>query len=112
MSSKSLKCTAELPPTRDALEQHVRRSVYVAGYIWGQAAIDSPQYSDFLDRGWYERGGEVYHLWTNNTLDHREPLAALLKSCACVTKKCETCTCAMAGLACYHACKCRAQCSR
>ena len=31
---------------------------------------------------------------------------------ACVTKKCETCTCAMAGLTCYYACKCRAQCSR
>ena len=27
-------------PSKNALEQHVRRAVYIAGYIWGKAIID------------------------------------------------------------------------
>ena len=31
-----------IPPTKNALEQHVKRSVYLAGFIWGQTLTGNP----------------------------------------------------------------------
>ncbi|KAG7173838.1 hypothetical protein Hamer_G018107 [Homarus americanus] len=37
--SRKSRSLEDLPPTRAALEQHIKRAAYQAGHIWGQAAI-------------------------------------------------------------------------
>ena len=41
-----------LAPTRGELVQHVKRSVYQAGYVWGQALLPAPRYPSPEDHGW------------------------------------------------------------
>ena len=41
-----------IPPTLHALEQHVKRSVYQAGYVWGQCLIAVPEVPSPDLRGW------------------------------------------------------------
>lgn len=50
-----------LPPTRDALLQHVKRTAYQAGYIWGQALVPSSTLPSPQDWGWTLEGGEWRH---------------------------------------------------
>ena len=41
-----------IPPTKDALAQHVLRVGYEAGHVWGQATIKAPQLPSPADFGW------------------------------------------------------------
>ena len=41
-----------IPPTQDALAQHVLRVGYEAGHVWGQATIKAPQLPNPADFGW------------------------------------------------------------
>ena len=41
-----------LPPTQGELVQHVKRSVYQAGFVWGQALLPAPRYPSPGDHGW------------------------------------------------------------
>ena len=41
-----------IPPTQDALAQHVLRVGYEAGHMWGQATIKAPQLPSPADVGW------------------------------------------------------------
>ncbi len=42
MFAKGNRKIENIPPTFDALEQHVKRSVYQAGHVWGQWNIGMP----------------------------------------------------------------------
>ena len=41
-----------IPPTKDALAQHVLRVGYEAGQVWGQATIKAPQLPNPAYFGW------------------------------------------------------------
>ena len=41
-----------IPPTQDALAQHVLRVGYEAGHVWGKATIKAPQLPRPADFGW------------------------------------------------------------
>ncbi len=41
-----------IPPTQDALAQHVLRVEYEAGHVWGLATIKAPQLRSPADFGW------------------------------------------------------------
>ena len=41
-----------IPPTQDALAQHVLRVGYETGHVWGQATIKSQQLPNPADFGW------------------------------------------------------------
>ena len=41
MFAKRLKAE-QIPPTFDALEQHLRRAIYQGGYVWAQALLKQP----------------------------------------------------------------------
>ena len=43
---------ARIPPTLAALIQHVRRSTFQGGYIWGQCLIPSPWFPEPKQWGW------------------------------------------------------------
>ena len=41
-----------IPPTHDALAQHVLRVGYEAGHVWGQATIKAPPFPSPAHFGW------------------------------------------------------------
>ena len=41
-----------IPPTKEALRQHVKRAVFQAGHIWGQSQIANPVIPSPADWGW------------------------------------------------------------
>jgi hypothetical protein len=58
-------CNIEaIPPTKDALEQHAKRTVLQAGYIWGQALVVSPHLPSPADWGWKQNEKGIWEpLW-------------------------------------------------
>ena len=41
-----------IPPTRDAVVQHVKRTAFQAGHIWGQSLLPSPSIPSPQEWGW------------------------------------------------------------
>ncbi len=92
----------KLPPTQDALLQHVRRTVHQAG-IWTssthtQQLIPSPQ-----DYAWTKESGSWIPVW--NTIPEVSRACRELIKCSC-KKTCSTCKCSNANLECSPLCKC------
>ena len=78
-----------LPPTREALYQHVRRSLLQAGFIWSQALIRQPTLPPFTDWGWKRNSdGLLVPLWT--ILEDAGISCESLISCTCRTS-CRSC---------------------
>ena len=50
--AQQVKEIENIPPTQDALAQHVLRVGYEAGHVWGQATIKAPQLPSPADFGW------------------------------------------------------------
>ena len=93
-------------PTRAALFQHVQRSVYQAGFIWGQSLVPYMELPSPEDWGWRsgEDGNWVIH-WSNNG-----PIAEVckeLKKCGCKTECSRRCSCKSSGLPCTSLCTCQ-----
>ena len=49
-----------IPPTRAALEQHVKRTVYQEGYVWGLSLIANPVLPSPTNWGWMKTSDDVY----------------------------------------------------
>ena len=64
-----------IPPTLDALAQHVLRVGYEAGHVWGHAKIKAPQLPSPADFGWsWEVANAVeYEMDDNSTCRCRVP---------------------------------------
>ena len=97
-----------MPPTKDALIQHILRAAYQAGYIWGQALITRPNLPDPSNWGWLKTGNTWDPVWT--TLP---PITKQLKDlvvCKC-KKICKPpCKCCVAGVKCTSLCYCQGNC--
>ena len=94
-----------IPPTSTSLLQHVKRSVYQAGWVWGQAERAQQDLPSPSDWGWKLSNDQWDILWT--TL---EPLSASCRElikCGCKTG-CNTgrCKCNKNSLACSALCSC------
>ena len=50
--TQQVKEIENIPPTQDALAQHVLRVGYEAGHVWGQETIKAPQLPSPADFGW------------------------------------------------------------
>ena len=44
----------QIPPTKDALVQHLKRAVYQGGHCWGQALVVAPKMPSPTDWGWMD----------------------------------------------------------
>uniref|UniRef100_A0A8C4WX75 Uncharacterized protein n=1 Tax=Eptatretus burgeri TaxID=7764 RepID=A0A8C4WX75_EPTBU len=51
-----------IPPTKAALEEHVKRAVYQGGHVWGQILLPAPELPPPTNWGLRER--EKIYLWT------------------------------------------------
>ena len=96
-----------LPPTKMALEQQVKRAILVAGFIWGQTLTADPIIPPPEDWGWKrnEKDSSLAPYWTS--LPEASKACRELIKCGCKTKCLKRwCVCAKANLACTQLCFC------
>ncbi|KAK6169757.1 hypothetical protein SNE40_020746 [Patella caerulea] len=98
-----------IPPTRAALEQHIKRATYQGGHVWGQTLIAQAELPSPTDWGWIRNDEGLYKpLWT--TLPEAAKSCSELISCKC-KKGCKNrCTCKKASLKCSPLCLCHGEC--
>ncbi len=92
-----------IPPTSDALDQHLKRSVFQAS-IWITAHEPLALVPSPCNHGWMEKGGQLVPIWT--TLPLARDVFDLDVKCAC-TKPCSSCKCKKAELKCSRLWKCK-----
>ncbi|KAL8559114.1 hypothetical protein ACOMHN_046162 [Nucella lapillus] len=99
-----------IPPTKAALEEHVKRAVYQGRHVWGQILLPAPELPPPTNWGWSRTGeGQYTPYWT------RLPEAA--HSCIeLVSRKCKKrcvrrCKCKKAALQCTSLCVCEGDCT-
>ena len=105
---KNSRLVENIPPTSDALRQHVLRVCYQASHVWSQALVKQPDLPDPHNWGW-EKEANVWHpLWT--LLGQAQDQCYELIHCGC-TKSCTgNCKCSKANLVCTALCKCDGKC--
>ena len=101
-----------IPPTLQSLEQHVKRAVYQAGYIWGQSLVGNPQLPQPSMWGWHRETNDS--LWTPHwtTLPEAAYACQELLKCGCKKSCTNRCKCVKSNLQCTLLCACSAQCNR
>ena len=92
-----------IPPTSDALNQHLKRCVFQAS-IWTTAHKSLALVPSPSNHGWMEKDGQLVPIWT--TLPLARDVFDLDVKCAC-TKPCSSCKCKKADLKCSRLCKCK-----
>jgi hypothetical protein len=98
-----------IPPTADALLQHVKRSSLQAK-VWCQSLEKVATNLHPVDYGWkVTTEGSYEPLWITQP-DVTDHCAELIK-CAC-KRKCTNCTCIKHNLSCSRLCACDGHCSR
>ena len=98
----------KLPPSREALFQHAKRSCYQAGYVWHEC-IEDLQLPDPTLWGWlFDEVQGFIPRWLSalSSID----LEKFITTCSCKTGKCERCKCATADLMCIRMCGCNRVC--
>ena len=98
------------PPTRAALEQHIKKATYQGGHVWGQTLLPNPDLPCPIDWGWTKTGDNFYEpYWTN--LPEALKACQELVSCKCKLECMKRCTCRKAELPCTALCACEGNCS-
>ena len=99
----------KLPPSRAALEQHVKRSCYQAGYLWQESESDLilPNPTEW---GWRfdEASNGFVPRWSSSKSS--VDLEKFITTCSCKTAKCKRCKCAAGNMACIRMCGCDRKC--
>lgn len=92
----------QIPPTSDAFDQHLKRSMQQAG-IWSTAHETLAPVENPPNHGWMEKVGKLVPV-------HCCPLSKdvfdINVKCTC-TKKCSSCKCMKAELKCTSLCQCK-----
>ena len=99
-----------IPPTQAALLQHILRSTYQGGHVWGQCLVKQQHLPSPGDWGWFKE--ETEKAWSPVWTMLPEALHSCLEliSCTCRTLQCTRCKCAKANLPCTALCKCGGEC--
>lgn len=99
-----------IPPSRAALLQHVKRAAYQAGYVWGQTLEANPTLPSPSEWGWKLDSERIWvPLWS--TLPEASKGCRELITCACKKRCTGRCQCAKASLPCTQLCFCGGQCA-
>ena len=115
----------ELPPSQTALKEHVLRSAYQSGWIWG-TTLSSQEVPPLTDMGWIYNENKMLQMhWFNEDVNSSSmKLMELIKTCKCKVKarcinffctffaRCINCNCGNKNILCwkYCNCKCKATC--
>lgn len=99
-----------LPPTQDALMQHIKRAAYQAGHCWAQVMNPIPELPSPSDWGWEKKNGGGWQIcWT--TLPEAAEVCRELIRCGCKKACTGQCKCLKAGLQCTALCLCGGLCN-
>jgi len=80
-----------IPPTKAALEEHVKRAVYQGGHAWGQMLLPAPELPPPTNWGWSRIGGQYIPYWTR--LPEAAHSCIELVSCKCKKGCVRLCKC-------------------
>ena len=100
-----------IPPTSAAFLQHVKRSAYQAGHIWGQTLVAAPVLPSPYDWGWIKGPTNLWEpRWS--TLPPASQSCLEFLKCGCSPEKgCRgRCKCVKAAVLCTALCKCGGDC--
>jgi hypothetical protein len=102
---------SNIPPTRDALIQHVKRAAYQSGHVWSQTLVVEPALPCPSEWGWYLEDSNWLPRWM--TLPEADKCCPELLKCGCksgcITRRCK---CVRANLKCTGLCSCEGECIR
>ena len=94
-----------IPPTKAALEEHVKRAAYQGGHVWGQTLLPTPELPPPSSWGWIKNDEGVYEPhWTK--LPKAAHSCYELVSCKCKKRCVKRCNCKKAALECTAVCVC------
>ena len=94
------------PPTRAALLQHTKCSIYQAG-VWAQAILCQPEAESPADWGWEKVGEEWKVFWT--AISTIAKCCEQLTTCVCKSACHGRFKCYRLGLACTALCSCKCE---
>ena len=86
-----------IPPTKAALEEHVKRAAYQEGRVWGQTLLPAPELPPQTSWGWAKNKEGMYEPhWTGQP----QPAHTCYELVPCKCKKCyvKRCKCKKAAL--------------
>ena len=98
-----------IPPTSSALLQHVKRAVFQAGHVWGQALVANASVPSPSDWGW-ERIGDAWTPKWSTLAEASKPCRELVVKFACKSICRGRCKCYQSNLPCTQLCACGGQC--
>ena len=102
-------CTFEyLPPTEAALVEHIKRTTYQAGYVWGQYVIAEQVLPSPSLCGWVKSETGWVPFWT--ALPRAAKAIHELIFCGCTTSCTGRCSCYKKGIVCTARCSCSGHC--
>ena len=81
--SQGTKTLDNIPPTEDALLQHVKQAAYQAGFIWGQSPENIQQLPNLSNWGWQQ----IDDRWTPRWITLPEASKSCQKLIHCGCKK-------------------------
>ena len=106
--SRGSRSLENIPPTRAALIQHIKRAVYQAGHVWATCLQRKPHIPDPANWGWKQDASKWEPLWTD--LPQLQSTCYELIKCNC-KKACRgLCKCTKANLQCTGLCACVGNC--
>lgn len=105
--TKKARAVEAIPPTKDALEQHVRRAI-LQSRIWTSATKKLIYEFDITKWGWQKNERSVNPLWM--TLPEASKACFELVKCSCKTKCSARCRCKKQSLPCTELCGCGGGC--
>ena len=100
-----------IPPTYDALEQHVKRAAFQGGFIWSNTLEKQPELPSPCDWGWRKDDSGLYEPHCPNLPDASKACKELI-SCKCKKGCKKGCKCKKADLQCTQLCFCEGDCER
>jgi len=104
-------CSLEgLPPTHEALLQHIRRAAFQGCYVWGNLGVAMQELPPPAQWGWKLEDKTFHPLWT--TLPEAAKFCYELIHCKCKTTCRGHCKCVQASLQCIALCACNGECNR
>ena len=84
--SRKGRSIEHIPPSYAALQQHIKRAAYQAGFCWGQALIKLQETPSPTNRGWTRNKEGVWEpFWTS--LQQASASCNELIKCGCKSEK-------------------------
>lgn len=97
-----------IPPTCDALMQHVKRACYQSSFIWNKSLLANPAIPSPGDWGWQLVKDKWSPVWM--TIPQASTVCTELLKCGCKKGCSGNCKCAKAFMKCTALCYCEGEC--